>query len=115
MTLPMFSFVADYTDTTRFERVSAMAESVGKIVQLAEVLARTGRDVDLRGLEDKVGQLCACALDLPDEQRRALVPVLENQLEALSHLDICIRTKPGLDLANRSASGARRKGRKMSS
>jgi len=63
------------------------ADGVTQTLGVARGLVEAGRHVDLAGLEDQVGLLCAKALDLPPEEGRAmrvdLLAVLA-RVEALS-------------------------------
>ena len=58
----------------------------------ARILIETGREVDLSGTEDLVGQLCARALDLPPALGRELRDLL---LALRTEVD---RTSAALDL-----------------
>jgi hypothetical protein len=59
-----------------FDAAHALASGLVNALRLARAMAETGRPLDLRGLEEPVGLLCAKALDLPPEQGRALRPAL---------------------------------------
>jgi hypothetical protein len=61
----------------------AMADGIGALLATARGLLRSGRRVDLSGLEDMCGRLCARSLDLPPEQGRVLAPRLETLQEGL--------------------------------
>ena len=63
------------------------ADGVTQTLGVARGLVEAGRYVDLGGLEDQVGLLCAKALDLPPEEGRAVrgeLLVLLTRVEALS-------------------------------
>ncbi len=60
----------------RLAGARAMADQFAGLLGTAEALARAGRVVDLRGLDDLGGRLCAASLDLPPAQGRALRGVL---------------------------------------
>lgn len=62
------------------------------LLAVARVLAEGGRRVDLAGLDDAVGRLCARALDLGPEQGRRLRPRLRAVLAAAAALEAAIRT-----------------------
>ena len=51
----------------------ALAEQVQRTVAIARALAGSGRRVDLAGLDQAVGLLCAKTLDLPPDQGRLAV------------------------------------------
>ena len=59
-----------------FDAAEALASVLLNALRLARAMAETGRPLDLSGLEEPVGLLCAKALDLPPEQGRALRPTL---------------------------------------
>ncbi len=64
-----------------------LLEHLAGVVRLARVLASAHRPLDLAGLDDLAGRLCAAALDLPPEQGRALCPdlvALLGELDALA-------------------------------
>ena len=69
--------------------VQAMAEELRQTIDVSRALTSSGRAVDLTGLDEQIGLLCAKALDLPPEEGRRLRPnliVLSGALEALSRL-----------------------------
>lgn len=82
--------MAVMTDTLSaqpIDTVRALAEELTRIVGVARTLVESGRMIDLAGLNDQVGLLCAAALDLPaDEGRRirARLVALSGSFEALS-------------------------------
>ena len=48
----------------------ALRDRVIAILHTARALSATGRAVDLTGLDNLIGMLCAKILDLPDEEAR---------------------------------------------
>jgi hypothetical protein len=52
--------------------VLALADSLSRGLRVARALARSGRRVDLAGIDDACGLLCAKALDLPPEDGRRM-------------------------------------------
>ena len=66
-----------------------LLEQISGTLRLARVLAERQRTLDLRGLPDQVGRLCAAALDLPPEQGRALRPQLSALLAELDAIAAC--------------------------
>ena len=76
MTEPWFITSAEDEDRKAFESVDQLADAVGRVVMLARALAGQGRAVELAGLDQQVGLLCARALDLPPAHGRALRPRL---------------------------------------
>ena len=65
---------------------AAFADGVTQTLGVARGLVEAGRHVDLAGLEDQVGLLCAKALDLPPEEGRecARSATVLARVEALS-------------------------------
>jgi hypothetical protein len=57
-----------------------MALRLMRTIGVARALVRSGRTLDLRGIEDGVGLLCAQVLDLPPEQGRTLLARLQDVL-----------------------------------
>jgi hypothetical protein len=70
----------------------AMADSIGASLATTRGLLLAGRRVDLSGLNDLCGRLCARSLDLPPEQGRMLSPRLR-------------MLRDGLDVTTRMLSG----------
>ncbi len=67
--------------------ISSMAEGMLHSLRLARALAGQGRPVELDGMQDSVGLLCAKALDLkPDEGRilRVALVALRDEVDQLS-------------------------------
>jgi hypothetical protein len=72
-----------------------LLEQLGGVLRLARVLAAARRPLDLAGLDDLAGRLCAAALDLPPEQGRALRPALTDLLGELDALVAACREAGG--------------------
>ncbi len=69
--------------------VRAMADELTETIGMARVLAASGRVVDLTGLDQQIGLLCAKSLDLPPHEGRDLRPnliVLSVAMETLSRV-----------------------------
>jgi hypothetical protein len=67
------------TDTPGVQPVDAvrtLAEDLTKVVLVAKSLVEAGHRIDLTGLTDQVGLLCATSLDLPTEEGRSIRPKL---------------------------------------
>jgi hypothetical protein len=65
----------------------AFADGVSQTLSVARGLVEAGRCVDLTGLQDQVGLLCAKSLDLPPAEGRAMrgeLIVLLARAQALS-------------------------------
>lgn len=69
----------------------ALAEQVQHTVAIARALAGSGRRVDLSGLNETVGLLCAKTLDLPPDQGRLARPQLAAILVELDLLGTTLR------------------------
>jgi hypothetical protein len=63
-----------------------LAERLGRTAAVARALILAGRTVELAGIEDGVGLLCAKTLDLPRDQARHVLPSLYAVLEQLTLL-----------------------------
>ena len=69
------------------DQVRAAANALGRTAAMARALARSGRRIDLGGLDAQVGLLCVKALDLPQEQGCAIrtdLVLLLVELDALA-------------------------------
>jgi hypothetical protein len=67
--------------------ILVLAEQIGRMLAVAGALVAAARPVELTGLQDSVGLLCAKALDLPMGNARAARVALIRlvaQLDALS-------------------------------
>lgn len=71
--------------------VSAMAEGLLQSFRLARALAGRGRPVELDGMQDSVGLLCAKALDLEPGEGRVLRVALIALREELDQLSATLR------------------------
>jgi hypothetical protein len=54
------------------QAVRSAAQALGAILRLAQALAERGEGLDLAGLDQQVGRVCASALDLPLAEGREL-------------------------------------------
>lgn len=70
--------------------ILALSDQTMRVISIAAALAESARPVDLDGLQDQVGLLCAKALDLPPGQTgfaklelRRLVDGLDSLKEAM--------------------------------
>jgi hypothetical protein len=61
------------------------------MLRLAEGVVAAGRKVDLTGLEDRIGLVCARALDLPPDEGARLRPDLVALLRDLDALAVALR------------------------
>jgi hypothetical protein len=66
--------------------VSGMADGLAATLRTARALCDAGRPIDLTGLQDMVGVLCAHVLDLPlveGRQMRATLEMLDHEIGLL--------------------------------
>jgi len=71
------------------QRVADLAARLLRTLGVARALAESGRQLDLRGIEDGVGQLCAQTLDLPAMQAHGMALRLREiliQVDALTEI-----------------------------
>jgi len=73
-----------------------LAERLNRTAAVARALILAGRTVDLAGIEDGVGLLCAKTLDLPRDQGRHVLPSLLAVLDQLTSLTAALHN-PGED------------------
>lgn len=67
---------------TRLAQVLGLAAQLRNTLGVARALVEAGRRIDLAGLDDQVGLLCARMLDLePDEGRSARVELIRLRAE----------------------------------
>lgn len=70
--------------------MEAIAATAG-MLRLAEGIAAAGRPVDLAGLDDVLGRVCAQALDLPPALGAGLRPALAGLASDLDRLSLALR------------------------
>lgn len=78
-------------DRQRCAGIETQAEATRGVLRMAASLVAAGRAVDLAGLEDAVGRVCAECLDLPPEQGRAMRPLLIGLAQEVDQLDSLMR------------------------
>ena len=61
---------------SRLDRLLSEASALGGLLQASEALVDAGRQLDIHGLDLRVGRLCAQCLDLEPDEGRALRPGL---------------------------------------
>jgi hypothetical protein len=76
--------------------VAALADDIGHAIAVARALVRQGRRLDLAGLDQRVGRLCAQTLDLGPEPARRMRPRLLALMTELERLDELL-APPGSD------------------
>ncbi len=67
-----------------------MVEALLATLRVARVLAQSQRRIDLAGLDEEIGRLCAAALDLPPTEGQAMRPRLASVLAELDALSACV-------------------------
>jgi len=72
-------------------RVNELATRVSRSLGVARALAERGRRLDLAGIEDGIGVLCAQTLDLPTRDGRCMLPVLREVLAQLDSLSAVLQ------------------------
>ena len=79
------------------DRLTMLAARLSRTFALARVLVEGGRRLDLTGVEDGVGILCAQILDLEPEESRSLLPLLGDVLKEIELLSAALRSVPAQD------------------
>ncbi len=77
----------DIAGAAALRAAEAMAEQLSQMLNVATVLIRQQRPVELTGFEERIGRLCAAVLDLPPQDGRRLrarLIALDQLLAALS-------------------------------
>lgn len=79
---------------TQLANARGLAAGIAGALRMARALAASGRRIDVAGLEDPVGLLCAKSLDLPPSQGRQMRIVLVTLLQEVDALSETIRAMP---------------------
>jgi hypothetical protein len=72
-------------------RLLLLADRLTRTMAVARALISAGRTVDLRGLEDGVGLLCAQTLDLELADSRPLLPAMLEVAAQVDRLSLAVR------------------------
>ncbi len=72
------------------DRLGDLASRLSRTMALARALIQSGRTLDLTGVEDGVGLLCAQTLDLPLDDARELLPALHDLLSQLDQVSAAV-------------------------
>jgi hypothetical protein len=75
----------------RPERLGVLAGRLARTLGLARALAQNGRTLDLSGIDDGIGMLCAQTLDLDQPEARQMLPLLHEVLGQVNALDATLR------------------------
>lgn len=70
------SSAAPSSAATPSPRLVTFADRLARTLSVARALILSGRTVDLAGIEDGIGLLCAKTLDLAPDEARAMLPTL---------------------------------------
>jgi hypothetical protein len=81
---------AESAPSSPSDRAAALARAAVGTLQVARALAQSRRSIDLAGLDQEIGRLCAASLDLPAAQGRAMRPLLFSVLAELDALSACM-------------------------
>lgn len=73
-------------DRDRRANLEGLAEAAHGALRMAASLVAAGRAVDLDGLQDPVGRVCAGCLDLPPALGRAMRPLLTELVAEIDRL-----------------------------
>jgi len=75
-------------------RLTDLAGRLSRTLGIARALAQSGRVVDMTGIDDGVGMLCAKILDLPPPDARFMLPALLEMLGQVEALLLVLRDPP---------------------
>ncbi|MDT7953156.1 MAG: hypothetical protein RQ966_16765 [Acetobacteraceae bacterium] len=84
-------FPAPGLDTKGGAELLALLEQTMRMVDVATALVASDRHVDVSGLQNDVGLLCAKALDLPASEAGFVKLGLQRLAARLDTLDACLR------------------------
>ena len=76
------------------EQVACQARTLIGTLRTALALVSACREVDLVGLDNEVGRMCAAALDLPREEGLTLRPLLAELLAEVDRLCLALEATP---------------------
>ena len=85
------SCVATETDFDPETEILALSAQTARLVSVAQTLVNGQRYVDIDGLQEQVGLLCAKALDLPPSRTKLLRLELVQLASALDALNASLR------------------------
>ena len=71
-------------------------------IMAAKRLARSGRTIELAGLDKRIGGLCEAVVLLPNAEGRTLLSLLENLNASLGELSEALKTGPVADTGGAS-------------
>jgi hypothetical protein len=74
-------------------QVLALAEQTGRVLAVANAMVSSGRQVDLGGLQNSAGLLCAKSLDLAPGEAGLVRHELIRLVASLDELATCLRQR----------------------
>jgi hypothetical protein len=83
-------FNSTHASRVAYQTVLGVLHGFATTLCIARSLANAERELDLTGLHETAGLLCARALDLRPEHGRKLIPRLRSVLEDLDALHTCL-------------------------
>ena len=85
---------AGAAEESRLAALRAQLDGLLATLRLAQVLTVSGERIDLTGLDDQIGRLCAGTLDLPQATGRTLRADIVLLGLKISELSGALRTQP---------------------
>jgi hypothetical protein len=76
------------------ERLVTLAERLIRTLAVGRALVVGGRTVDMSGIQDGIGILCAKTLDLSHPQGRQMLPILYELTAQIDSLSAAMRRHP---------------------
>ncbi len=101
--MPKLPFASAQPAHPPAQRVAEMGSRLSRTLGIARALAESGRQLDLRGIEDGVGQLCAQTLDLPNAEAHGMVYMLREILAQVDTLTEILARGSGADRRGRQS------------
>jgi hypothetical protein len=92
------------------DRLLILAERLTRTISVARALIAAGRTVDLSGLEDGIGLLCAKTLDLQMHESRHMLPALLELMAQIDGFSLKLADPSHAHPPSRMPAGARRLG-----
>lgn len=75
------------------QRLTELAARISRTLGVARALADNGRQLDLSGMEDGVGALCAQTMDMAPGEAHCMLPILRDLLTQVDQLTASL-TRP---------------------